>query len=562
MDREFDPITLGILWDRLVSIADQIVATLVKTSFSTIVRESHDLSCVLFDANARSLAQGVWSAPSFTTTAPQTIRHMLDRFPPQTLQPGDVLVTNDPWMGTGHLFDVNILRPVFRGPKLVGYTFSITHLPDIGGLGYSITSTEVYVRLPICKLVKAGRLNHELMDLIRTNVRTPEMTAGDLMANVTCTDVGAQLLLEFMDEYAIDDLGPLSEAIIRQSEKAMREKIQEMPDGTYHHELTGDALAEDITIACRVTVSGDGVHIDFDGTDRAIRLGVNTPFCYTKGMACDSIKCLTTTNIPNNEGSFRPITVSAPEGCILNAQPPSPTAGRHIHGHYVTHAIFGALAKIMNVPAEPGMLMSMPGFGTRQDGKLFASIYFGSGGLGALADKDGTATTPAPTNMKKTPHEVWEDATDMSVLSESLCCDSGGAGKFRGGLGSEIVMRNDSGHMMTFDFFASRTRIAAEGMNGGRPGALRELFINGEETRMGMRIQIKPGDKVTVREAGGGGYGDPRERLVAEVLDDFRHGFVSLEGARRDYGVRIDPQRLTAERASVTPVDKMLPEGD
>jgi N-methylhydantoinase B len=551
MDKRFDPITLGILWDRLISITDQVVATLVKTSFSTIVRESYDLSCVLFDANGQSLAQGSYSAPSFTSTAPQTVRHMLDKYPPEALQPGDVVITNDPWMGTGHLFDVNVLRPVFRGTKLVGYTFSITHLPDIGGLGWSIISTEVYeegLRLPICKLVKAGQLNEELIDLIRINVRTPDMTIGALMANVSCTEVGGRLLLEFMDEYGIDDLAPLSDAIISQSENAMREKIREMPDGQYSYELKVDGVADDITIVCQVTVSGDSIHVDFDGTGPSIRLGVNTPFCYTHGMACYTIKCLTTANIPNNEGSFRPITVSAPEGCILNTMSPSPTAGRHIHGHFVTPAIFGALSQMKNVPAEPGMIMSMPGFGTRRDGRRFSSIYFGAGGLGALDNQDGTATTPAPTNMKKVPHEVWEDFTDISVISESFLCDSGGAGKFRGGVGVEIVMRNDSGHLMTFDFFACRTRIPARGINGGKSGALRQLFINGEETQMGLRIGINPGDEIMVREAGGGGYGNPRERPVEKVLDDFKHGFVSIDGALQEYGVRIDLERLTAER--------------
>ena len=551
IDEQFDPITLGILWDRLISITDQIVTTLVKTSFSTIVRESHDLSCVLFDGNGQSLAQGNWSAPSFTSTAPQTIRHMLKRFPSETLEPGDVIVTNDPWMGTGHLFDINVLRPVFRESKLVGYTFSITHLPDIGGLGWSIISTEIYeegLRLPICKIVKAGELNEELIELIRINVRTPDMTIGDLMANVACTDVGAKLLLEFMDEYGIDDLSTLSQAIINQSEKAMREKIKEMPDGHYFHELKADGVETDITIACQVTVSGDSIHIDFDGTGPSIRQGVNTPFCYTKGMACYAIKCLTTANIPNNEGSFRPITVSAPEGCILNTQPPSPTAGRHIHGHFVTSAIFGALSKMRNVPAEPGMIMSGPCFGMRRNGRRFSSIYFGAGGLGALEDQDGTAATPAPTNMKKVPHEVWEDFTDLTVLREKFCCDSGGPGKYRGGVGVEIVMRNDSSHHMIFDFFAVRTRIPAQGSSGGRPGALRKLFINGKESKIGLRIAINPRDEFMVREAGGGGYGDPRERPVENVLEDFKKGFVSIDGALKDYGVRIDPEHLVAER--------------
>ena len=554
MTDRFDPITLGILWDQLISITDQTMTTLVQTSFSTIVRESYDLSCLVFDANGQSLAQGSWSDPSFIGTAPQTIRHMLDKFPPATLQPGDVIVTNDPWLGTGHLFDINVMRPVFRGARLVGYTFSITHLPDIGGIGWSATATEVYdegLWLPVCKLFKAGTLNEELMDLIRINVRTPEMTIGDLMANVSSTHVGARLLIEFMDEYGLDDLAPLSQAIIDRSENAMREKIKEMPDGVYEHELLADsAVGELVPIRCRVSICGDRIHIDYDGTGPAIRAGVNVPFCYTKSFSLYGIKCLTIPSIPNNEGSMRPITVSAPAGCILNAQPPSPTGARQTIGHFAPIVIFGALAKALAdvVPAQSGMVTTAPCHGTRRNGRPLATVFFGTGGLGAFNHADGRATMPAPANRRKTPNEVWEDFTDMTVVEEELRCDSGGPGTYCGGLGSKIVMRNESGHGMTFDFLGARSRIAAEGTNGGKPGALRQLLINGEKAEFGTRIQIEPGDEITVLDAGGGGHGDPRDRPLEKVLEDVSNGFVSVEGALRDYGVKVDPRTLTAER--------------
>ena len=549
---KLDPITLGILWDRLISITDQIVTTLEKCSFSLLVREGGDLSCLLFDAQGRSLAQGTFSSGAFIGTGPLTIRHMLEKFPPQTLKPGDVIMTNDPWIGTGHLFDICVMRPVFRGPRLVGYTMSITHLPDIGGLGWSMTSSEIYeegLRLPICKIVKAGHLNEELMELIRTNVRTPDMTAGDLMANVTGTGVGGRLLVEFMDEYGIDDLEPLSRQIIDQSEKAMREKIMEIPDGVYAHELLADPAAENVRIACRVSVSGDSVHIDYEGTGPSMRAGVNVPLCYTRAYSIYGVKCLTTPNIPNNEGSFRPITVSAPAGCILNAQPPFPTAARHLYGHFTTIAVFGALAELGGVPAEPGMGGGGPCHGTLRNGKPFAShIGDHSGGLGAHADMDGTWAMPAPYNARGIPIEVLEDFTDLTVEKDELSCDSGGAGEFRGGLGTVQVIRNDSGHPMTVDFLGSRSRFAACGRNGGKPGGLRKLLINGTETPYGMRIVINPGDQVTMVEAGGGGYGNPRRRPVEKVLKDVKQGLVSTDGALRDYGVAVDPTNLTARR--------------
>lgn len=269
MMNKFDPVSLGIMWDRLISITDEILVALVNTSFSTNVRESYDLSVVLFDPSGNSLAQGTYSVPSFTGTAPETIRHMLNKFAPEDLEPGDVIITNDPWLGTGHLFDINVMRPVFKSGQLVGFTMSITHLPDIGGRGFSATATEVYeegLRLPICKLSKGGRLNEELLELIRTNVRVPEQTVGDLMANITCNEVGARLLVEFMEEYGIEDLKPLSQTIISQSEKALRAKILRMPDGEYENHIQVEAIEEPVTLACKVTISGDEIFFNFEGT--------------------------------------------------------------------------------------------------------------------------------------------------------------------------------------------------------------------------------------------------------------------------------------------------------
>ena len=252
---EYDAVSLGILWDRLVSIADEIVSTLVRTSFSTIVSESYDLTVVLMDREGRLMAQGSYSVPVFIGTAPRTLRYMLEKFPPETLQPGDVVCTNDPWMGTGHLFDINVMRPVFRGPEIVGYTMSITHLPDIGGMGFGAAATEIYhegLRLPVCKLVREGAVDPFILDLVRTNVRVPDATVGDLMANVTCNEVGGRQLLEFMDEYGIDNLSPLSLAIRTQSEQAMRDKIGEIKNGIYENRILIEAIDEPIPLACQI----------------------------------------------------------------------------------------------------------------------------------------------------------------------------------------------------------------------------------------------------------------------------------------------------------------------
>ena len=346
---KFDPISLKILWDRLVSISDELVLSLVRTSFSMNVREGYDLSCMVFDSKARLLTQGSYSVPSFTGTAPKTIQHMLKKFPPETLVSGDVIMTNDPWMGTGHLFDINVMRPVFKGKKLVGYTMSVTHLPDIGGKGMSSDCTEIYhegLRLPVCKLQDKGRLNELIVDLIRTNVRVPEQTIGDLMANVACNEVGGRSLLEFMDEYRLEEIESLADAINLHSELSMREKIKEIPDGNYKNSIQIEGPGYPILLNATVDIRGDKVDIDFSGTDGPVRASINVPFCYTNAQSLYVIKCLTIPGLPNNEGSMRPISVRAPDTCILNAQPPWPTGGRHSVGHFVVPLLMLSLIHI------------------------------------------------------------------------------------------------------------------------------------------------------------------------------------------------------------------------
>ena len=536
-----DVISLGIQWDRLISIADEIINTLVRSSFSTNVRESYDLSCVVFDSRGRSIAQGAYSVPSFTGTAPATLAAMLARFPPDTLEPGDAIMTNDPWIGTGHLFDINVMQPVFRDGRIVGYSMSITHLPDIGGAGFSAAAREVYeegLRIPICRLARRGELNEPMLEVIRTNVRVPEQTLGDLLANYACTTVGGRMLNEFMDEYGLDSIDPLADAILEQSERAIREQIALIPEGVYRNSIRIEGRDEPLALACELTIRGGEVHADFSGTGDAIKSAINVPLCYTRAMTCYAIKCLTTPRIPNNEGSVRPIHVSAPEGCLLNAVPPSPTGGRHIVGHFVVPLIFGALAHVVpdRVQADSGMLNLINVQGRTRDGRGVSSIFFASGGFGALDGIDGAATTPSPSNMTGTSIEVWEDLTGMAIVSKALLTDSGGPGEFRGGLGQRIEFVNDSGSEVSIACLAGRTEFPPRGVNGGGDGGLREIRINGKKVHPKGRYVLAPGDRLTTLESGGGGYGDPRKRDRAALARDVAQGFVSEEAARKDYG--------------------------
>lgn len=549
----YDPVSLGILWDRLISITDEIVSTLVRTSFSINVRESYDLSCVLFDAQGNPIAQGSYSVPSFTGTSGPTIQHMFRKYPPDTLQDGDVVATNDPWMGTGHLYDISVMRPVFHHGRRIGFTMSITHLPDIGGAGNSAGPSEIYeegLRLPVCKLMRAGKLDTELMDIIRTNVRVSDQVIGDIMANISCNEVGGRLLCEFMDEYGIDDLGLLSKAIRDQSEAVIREKIAAIPDGRYGNTIQIEGVKDPITLACMIDKKGESVSIDFTGTGPCVRAAINVPMCYTRAWAAYSIKCLTCPETPNNEGQVRPIAVTAPEDCILNAQPPWPTAGRHSVGHFVVPLIFGALAKALPhvIQADPGMMNIFNVQGRHRDGRDVASLFFLAGGFGALEGQDGTPTTPAPSNMGVVPTEVWENLTSMSVLKRELLADSGGPGKYRGGVGQEVVLRNDTGNLLTVSFMGLRTKFPAVGFEGGKPGGLRRYEVNGVEAHPKGRYILQPGDAVTIHEAGGGGYGEPRDRSRAAIEDDLRKGLVTPEGAKRDFGYGAEAMPVKTRR--------------
>ena len=550
---EFDAVSLKILWDRLVSIADEIVQSLVRTSFSINVREGYDLSCVLFDGQGRSLAQGTYSVPSFTGTAPQTLAHMLKRFPPETLKPGDILMTNDPWMGTGHLYDVNVMRPVFRGERIVGYTMSITHLPDIGGPGFSATPTEVYaegLRMPVMMLARAGQMNDELLELIAFNVRTPEQTVGDLMANVTCNEVGGRALLEFMDEYGIDDLSPLSAAISDQSARAMREEILKIPDGVYGNAIDIEAIDEPIRLAATVTVKGDSVAIDFAGTSGPVRGAINVPMCYTRAWSYYVIKCLTIPGLPNNEGAVRAIDVQAPAGCVLNCDPPWPTGGRHAVGHFVVPLLMGALAPALPDKAltDVAMMNVFSVQGRNDQGDPISSLFFLAGGFGASKDADGLSAVPAPSNMTVVPTEVWENLTSIKVEAREFLADSGGPGERRGGVGQRVAFRNDTGHLLTVAFLGQRTQFPALGLFGGMSGALRTYEVNGSPANPKGRHVLQPGEGFVTHEAGAGGYGDPRNRPPQDVLADVQEGLVTVEAALRDYGVEVDLARGQASR--------------
>jgi len=536
-----DAIDVAILWDRLISIADEGAATLTRTSFSTLVRDSLDLSVMIFDAQGRMIAQSTKCIPVFIGTAPTTMAHMLAKYPPHTLSEGDVIVSNDPVIGTGHMFDMAVMRPIMRGGAIFGYAMSITHLPDIGGMGFSAAATEIYhegLRLPIWKLFDRGRRDENLIDLLRLNVRVPEQVLGDIMANVSATEILSLQTLSFAEDYGLDSLTLLADAILGQTRAASGAAISALPDGVYSSALDVEAFDATRRLACRIEKRGERMRVDFAGSGDCVKFGINVPLPYTRAMALYAIKCATTPSLPNNDGATALIDIVAPIGCILNAVPPAPSAGRHTIGHFVPPLIFAALAEVIpeRVMAGSGLINIMTFQGRRRDGSAFSLTHFAAGGFGALSDLDGRPTTPGSSNMGGTPVEVLEQLTDLTIGSKTIRIDSGGSGEFRGGPGQEVTFRNDTGHPVNLFAMANRTLFRADGFAGGGPGALREHLINGLPVPGQGRTELAPGDVLTLKEAGGGGFGPPERRSQAAIRDDIRRGFASSEEARRHYG--------------------------
>jgi len=544
MARAFDAIELELLWRRLISMVDEAAAAMVRTSFSTLVRESYDFSCVITDASGQSLVQASESIPSFIGTLPETVKHFLRAFPPEKLAPGDVLITNDIWLGTGHLPDITLAKPIFRDGRLIAFSATTAHAPDIGGKIRSPEPREVFeegLQIPPMKLIAAGQTDESLVAIIRKNVRTPDQTMGDLWAQVVALDLMEDRLRALMEGYGLPDLTDLAREIQGRCEAAMRAAIRALPDGVYRSELKTDGLMETpITLKLALTVRGDEIEMDFAGTDRQVDRAINCALCYTNAMAMYGVKVCTSPNLPNNEGAWRPITLKAPPGSIVNPQFPAPGGSRMLIGHYVPMLVFGCLGQVVpeRVMAACGSPMwGMNQSGVRPDGngggRPYANMFFYNGGMGGNARHDGVTCLSWPSNVSSTSIEISEHIAPLRFHHKRLRPDSGGAGRHRGGLGQEILIENLSDSPIAVSFLAERTLFAAFGVEGGKAGAPGELRINGKTTDPKKQYVLQKGDTVSLGTPGGGGHGDPSERDAAALAADVAAGYVTKTGTYR-----------------------------
>jgi len=531
-DQRIDPVDLEILWSRLTTITNEQAAALQRTSFTPIVRESGDLSAAVFDAGGRMLAQAVTGTPGHINALATSMTHFLEAFPIEELVPGDVLITNDPWRTTGQLNDLSVVTPVFKEDRVIGFFGNCCHAIDIGGRGLSADAGEVFEEglwIPMMKLFRAGEPNDDLLRLLQANVRAPREVMGDLHAQVAGNNVGASRLLEYLDEFHLEDLSIVADEIVDRSEAVTRTAIRELPDGEYRHVIRTDGLDDPVVIDCTVRVRGDEIHVDYAGSSPQVGRGINVVLNYTTAYTTYALKCVISPGTPHNHGSFAPVTVSAPEGSILNARYPAPVAARHIVGHFLPHAVLGALAEVIpnRVIAEGAgnvWLTTVRGVGEAR----FVTVFFASGGTGARPTKDGLSTTSFPSGIATASVEVIEAGSPLVFVQKEYRPDSGGVGRFRGGLGQRIEVGVMTGEPYVISSLADRIRFAAQGYAGGGEGAL-AAFQAGDETiddpKLSRRLE---GDQTFVLDLpGGGGFGPPSDRDPAAMAEDLAEGLIT-----------------------------------
>ncbi len=539
-----DPILLEVLWNRLVSVVEEQARALMRTSFTSVVRESGDLSAGVFDRRGRMVAQAVTGTPGHINTMATSVHHFLRMVPAETLKPGDALITNNPQQTAGHLNDFTVITPVFHGGEIVAFFGNTCHALDVGGRGLGADARQVYEEglfVPVTRLFREGEPNEELFRLVRANVRTPFEVVGDLHAQAGSNDVGGARLVEMIEEFDLGDIEALSDEICTRSERAMRDAISALPDGLYENEAYTDGFDEPIRLAVSIRVEGDEMRLDYDGSAPQSERGINVVLNYTAAYTTFGVKCAISPEVPNNDGSFRPVHVTAPEGSILNAQHPAPVGARHIIGHFLPGLVHGALARAIpdRVLAQGAdSLWNTQITGRREGGEPFTYVFFSGGGMGARQGGDGLSATAFPSGIRGVPAEVIENISPVLMHRRELRPDSEGPGRRRGGFGQEMEIGVRGPSPWVLSAMYDRTRCPAQGVNGGSPGAPGMVRTsNGEDLHPKRQQRIDADERVTLSLPGGGGFGAPTERDPARVARDVTDGLVSAERARLIYGV-------------------------
>ncbi|MGB1215417.1 MAG: hydantoinase B/oxoprolinase family protein [Pikeienuella sp.] len=551
MSQQHSNVAYQVMWNRLISVVEEQAQALVRTAFSTSVREAGDLSAGVYDLEGQMLAQAVTGTPGHVNAMADAVAHFIRRIGRENIFEGDIYITNDPWEGTGHLHDITMVTPSFHKGKLVGFFACTAHIVDIGGRGFGADANSVYeegLYIPIMKFAVRGEVDQTLVRIVRGNVREPDQLIGDMYALATCNEIGHRRLIEMMGEFALDDLAGIASFILGNSRRATLERIAALPREVATGEMTVDGFASPITLKVKLTVEEDRIISDFTGSSGLDKKGINCPLVYAKAYACYALKCAIAPEIPNNAASLTPFEIEAPVNSIVNAVHPAPVALRHIVGHFVPDAVYDALDKILPgvVPAEgAGCLCNFQvSLRPRTDAPAPADavrsevLTFNSGGSGARPEFDGLNATAFPSGVMTMPIEATEHAGPVIIWRKELRPDSGGAGKQRGGLGQYMEVGAQEGHEFDFQAMFDRVHHPARGRRGGGMGASTTIAQDDGAPMNGKGKQfVAHGRKVMLAFPGGAGYGDPSARSAEQVMQDLARGYISAETARRDYGL-------------------------
>jgi N-methylhydantoinase B len=559
--RTFDPITLEILWRRLISIVDEADSAVARTAFSSLLRDAHDYTCMFTDQKGRELAQGSFATPGQSGAMALGIKNLVTTLPKETYNPGDIFITNDPWALAGHLNDVCVMSPIFYKNRLVAFTACVFHHSDIGGR-VSSDNHDVFEEglfIPLVKLYDGGVLNQSVIDLIRWNVRTPDEVVGDIRSQIAANHVCAEKICQMLKDNDMESLDDLADQVIGRTEKGMREEIAKIPDGIYRAEgIVEQAKGKDnIIIKVAVEVKGSDITVDLNGSSPQVDWGGNVVYNFTYAYVFMAMKSMFGPDIPNNDGCAAPIKMKAPEGTVVNCRFPAAVAARLMVGHFLTEIIYRALSKVVPskvIAASGGTPAQMNVFyGRRNDRKPWHSVIIRGGGMGASAINDGNYVYIFPANGGNTPIEIFESDTPLIVEKRELIADSAGPGIMKGGLGQREVFKIPDDKYapippVNLGIQAGRFIHPPEGLFGGNPGGRAQFLVNGASGNPYGLTQLKPGDTVTIDAAGGGGHGNPLDRDPEMVENDVLEGYVSLEKAKENYGVVIDPKTTKVDR--------------
>ena len=539
---KFDPVSLEIMWSRLVNITEEMWTTTLRTAVSTIIASANDFGCEVLDSQGRSVAHAYRSMPVFNMTMPNVTKEILKKYPVSSMQPGDVFLTNDPWMCAGHLPDIAVVTPAFYQGKVVAFAGNIANTSDIGGSLDAKNVRDSYeegIFFPICKLYHQGEPNELVFDMFRWNVRAPDMVLTDLEAQVAANASGCERVVAFLEEYALPDLEDLSAAIRGRSQEAMRAAIAEMADGEYTNEVFTDGMGAPLKIAVKLKVEGDAISVDYAGSSPQIdHGGINCTMIYSLGHPLYTLACLLTPEVPVNEGCFEPIRVTAPEGSIINCTFPASVGSRVNTGWYIHGAIFQALSAVLpdRIQAGNGLMSILQTYGVEADGRVFNTHFFCGGGRGATSGGDGTGHNMFPSSASNVPIEVFELNSPVLINAKEFVQNSAGPGKFRGSSGERVSMSRLAGHPHPLHIYLHPHRLsfAAEGAFGGKPGTKTVVALNGETVsdadspmELGYVTLDHDTDVLTVEFPSGGGMFDPLDRDQEQAAADRQNGIVS-----------------------------------